>query len=172
VNGASFEFTPQNSQVCLSYGPPLFSDTVNLTIANESNFAIIAGSDTPSTGICPHVRRSGRQHRDVRLWRYHTRLAESDRPVLRSLSRPRTFCSRSCRPRAYERGKWSKSHPTELLARDRRNQEFQQLDEVIDRVRHTMSPMRRKVPAFSRRNARLRASLASAGSPSDWRPRN
>ena len=32
--------------------------------------------------------------------------------------RPPTFCSRSCRQRAYERRKWSKPHPIELLARD------------------------------------------------------
>ena len=32
--------------------------------------------------------------------------------------RPPTFCSRSCRQRAYEQRKWSKPHPIELLARD------------------------------------------------------
>src|SRR5262249_50314555 len=32
--------------------------------------------------------------------------------------RPPTFCSRSCRQRAYEQRKWSRPHPVELLARD------------------------------------------------------
>jgi hypothetical protein len=32
--------------------------------------------------------------------------------------RPPTFCSRSCRQRAYERRKWLRPHPVELLARD------------------------------------------------------
>jgi hypothetical protein len=30
----------------------------------------------------------------------------------------RTFCSRSCRQRAYEQRKWSRPQPVELLARD------------------------------------------------------
>jgi hypothetical protein len=32
--------------------------------------------------------------------------------------RPSTFCSRSCRQRDYERRKWSRPHPVELLTRD------------------------------------------------------
>jgi hypothetical protein len=32
--------------------------------------------------------------------------------------RPRTFCGRSCRQRAYEQRKWSRPHLVELLARD------------------------------------------------------
>ena len=35
-----------------------------------------------------------------------------------SRGRPPTFCSRSCRQRAYEHRKWSRPHPVELLARD------------------------------------------------------
>jgi hypothetical protein len=32
--------------------------------------------------------------------------------------RPPTFCSQSCRQRAYEQRRWSRPHPVELLARD------------------------------------------------------
>jgi hypothetical protein len=35
-----------------------------------------------------------------------------------SRGRPPTFCSRSCRQRAYEQRRWSRPHPVELLARD------------------------------------------------------
>jgi hypothetical protein len=37
---------------------------------------------------------------------------------IKSRGRPPTFCGRSCRQRAYERRKWSRPHPVELLARD------------------------------------------------------
>jgi hypothetical protein len=37
---------------------------------------------------------------------------------VKSRGRPRTFCSRSCRQRAYEQRRWSRPHPVELLARD------------------------------------------------------
>jgi hypothetical protein len=37
---------------------------------------------------------------------------------INSRGRPPTFCSRSCRQRAYEQRKWSRPHPVELLARD------------------------------------------------------
>jgi hypothetical protein len=36
----------------------------------------------------------------------------------KSRGRPPTFCSRSCCQRAYERRKWSRPQPVELLARD------------------------------------------------------
>jgi hypothetical protein len=35
-----------------------------------------------------------------------------------SRGRPPTFCSRSCRQRAYEQRRWSRPQPVELLARD------------------------------------------------------
>jgi hypothetical protein len=35
-----------------------------------------------------------------------------------SRGRPPTFCSQSCRQRAYEQRRWSRPHPVELLARD------------------------------------------------------
>jgi len=35
-----------------------------------------------------------------------------------SRGRPPTFCSQSCRQRAYEQRKWSRPHPVEQLARD------------------------------------------------------
>src|SRR5215813_6008171 len=46
---------------------------------------------------------------------FQTLLAEAS---LSKIPRPPTFCSRSCRQRAYEQRKWSRPHPVELLARD------------------------------------------------------
>jgi len=42
----------------------------------------------------------------------------SARIEIKTRGRPSSFCSRSCRQRAYERRKWQRPHALELLARD------------------------------------------------------
>jgi len=41
-----------------------------------------------------------------------------ERFKLRPRGRPPVFCSPTCRQRAYERRKWQRPHPIDLLARD------------------------------------------------------